>query len=224
MVHSPSFPRSLCSLCPPCSPCSPWSPYSLFHFLGTLLAVTGSVHLGLRLLVNWTPHFPVLCSLAPYSNISIPPRLLTSKCTPISTVSRNRLSWSGTLTFNIISIRRFVPFDVLFFWHFYHSTFCHSAFCPIRRFVLRRFLLSAFFTLTFCRWTLEEYVQYKAVSLDRNPESHAHSFPLSRILHSQQKAQKVNQKPIVCTRCSLVFLALHSQQQAEWPRRFVLAA
>jgi hypothetical protein len=39
------------------SPC--WFPFVPFlcplHLLGTLLAVTGSVHLGLRLLVNWPP-------------------------------------------------------------------------------------------------------------------------------------------------------------------------
>jgi hypothetical protein len=39
------------------SPC--WIPFAPLsnplHLLGTLLAVTGSVHLGLRLLVNWPP-------------------------------------------------------------------------------------------------------------------------------------------------------------------------
>ncbi len=74
-----------------CSPCS------LFHLLGTLLAVTGSVHLGLRSLANWTSHFPIPCSLAPHSEILIPPRFLTPKCALISTVSRNWLSWSRTL-------------------------------------------------------------------------------------------------------------------------------
>ncbi len=48
------FPWLFCSplagspLSPPCIP---------FYLLGTLLAVTGIVHLGLRLLVNW-PHLP----------------------------------------------------------------------------------------------------------------------------------------------------------------------
>ncbi len=51
MAHSPCFFFSPCwfsfvSLC---------SPFTLFYLLGTLLAVTGSVHLGLRLLVNWPP-------------------------------------------------------------------------------------------------------------------------------------------------------------------------
>ncbi len=48
MVHSPCFFISPC-----------WSPLlpslTPFYLLGTLLAVTGSVHLGLRLLVNWPP-------------------------------------------------------------------------------------------------------------------------------------------------------------------------
>ncbi len=39
------------------SPC--WFPFvpplTPFYLLGTLLAVTGSVHLGLRLLINWPP-------------------------------------------------------------------------------------------------------------------------------------------------------------------------
>jgi hypothetical protein len=35
------------------SPLSPHAPHSTpFYLLGTLLAVTGSIHLGLRLLVN----------------------------------------------------------------------------------------------------------------------------------------------------------------------------
>jgi hypothetical protein len=54
MAHSPCFFSPLAD--------SPWSPLApLFYFstpfylLGTLLAVTGSIHLGLRLLVNWPP-------------------------------------------------------------------------------------------------------------------------------------------------------------------------
>jgi hypothetical protein len=42
--------------------CSPFvSPY----LLGTLLAVTGSVHLVPRLLVNWSSHFPPLVHIPP---------------------------------------------------------------------------------------------------------------------------------------------------------------
>ena len=44
----------LCTRLSPCSPCFP------FHLLGTLLAVTGSVHLFLGLLVNWPLYFPHL--------------------------------------------------------------------------------------------------------------------------------------------------------------------
>ncbi len=47
-VHSPCFPSPLAD-----SPCLPFAPLATpFYLLGTLLAVTGSVHLGLRLLVN----------------------------------------------------------------------------------------------------------------------------------------------------------------------------
>ncbi len=44
MVQSP------CYFCSPC-----WAPCIPFTYLETLLAVTGFVHLGLRLLVNWPP-------------------------------------------------------------------------------------------------------------------------------------------------------------------------
>ncbi len=48
MAHSPCFLSPLAS--------SLLLPFSTpFYLLGTLLAVTGSVHLGLRLLVNWPP-------------------------------------------------------------------------------------------------------------------------------------------------------------------------
>jgi hypothetical protein len=47
-AHSPCFLSSLAN--------SLFAPLSNpFYLLGTLLAVTGSVHLGLRLLVNWSP-------------------------------------------------------------------------------------------------------------------------------------------------------------------------
>ncbi len=47
-AHSPCF--YLLLLVPLCLPFAP--PLTPFYLLGTLLAVTGSVHLGLRLLVN----------------------------------------------------------------------------------------------------------------------------------------------------------------------------
>jgi hypothetical protein len=57
------------------------------------------------------------------------------------------MSQSAFLTFNIISIQHFLIFDVLSFRCFYHSTFCLSTFCPIRYFVLQRFLpVGVFFT------------------------------------------------------------------------------
>ncbi len=51
MAHSPCFYLPL--LIPLCPPLFPFQ--TPFYLLGTLLAVTGSVHLGLRLLVNWPP-------------------------------------------------------------------------------------------------------------------------------------------------------------------------
>ncbi len=50
-AHSPCFCLPL--LTPLCLPFAPHS--TPFYLLGTLLAVTGSVHLGLRLLVNCPP-------------------------------------------------------------------------------------------------------------------------------------------------------------------------
>ncbi len=51
MVHFPCFYLPLLILL-----CSPFQPsWPLFYLLRTLLAVTGSVHFGLRLLVNWPP-------------------------------------------------------------------------------------------------------------------------------------------------------------------------
>ncbi len=53
MAHSPCF----LSLISPCS--FPFAPFLTPLYLhGTLLAVTGSVHLGLRSLVNWPPLSP----------------------------------------------------------------------------------------------------------------------------------------------------------------------
>jgi hypothetical protein len=43
--------------------CSPFRSHSTY--LETLLAVTGSIHLGLWLLVNWPPHFPSLAHIPP---------------------------------------------------------------------------------------------------------------------------------------------------------------
>ncbi len=83
------------------SPCflSPLADYSLLPFLvpstylETLLAVTGSVHLGLRLLVNWPPlpqPFPNPYPLQiPRTQITIIKRLTI-------TTSRTRLLLSGT--------------------------------------------------------------------------------------------------------------------------------
>jgi hypothetical protein len=74
----------------------PLLPLLPFHLLGTLLAVTGSVHPGLRLLVNWTPQFPPLL-IYPQFQIPDPLRFLPSKYTFIRMASRTWLTRSSTL-------------------------------------------------------------------------------------------------------------------------------
>ncbi len=80
----------------PCfySPCwIPFAPFFVpFTYLETLLAVTGSVHLGLRLLVNWPPlpqPFPIP------SPLQIPNTQVTKRLT--MTTSIIRLLLSGTV-------------------------------------------------------------------------------------------------------------------------------
>ncbi len=66
-----------------------------FYLLGTLLAVTGSVHLGLRLLVNWPPlSQPFPQSLPP---LQIPRIQVTQRLTKM-TLRRIRRLLSGTET------------------------------------------------------------------------------------------------------------------------------
>ncbi len=43
-------------------------PFVSLYLLGTLLAVIGPVHLGPRLLVNWSPHFHPLPIPSPFQN------------------------------------------------------------------------------------------------------------------------------------------------------------
>ncbi len=63
----------LAFISPCCSPLSPLAPLlAPFYLLGTLLAVTGSVHLSLRLLVNWPPPVPTLCPNPPPSKFPEP--------------------------------------------------------------------------------------------------------------------------------------------------------
>jgi hypothetical protein len=86
-----------------CSPCfsSPLAdslllPFSTpFYLLGTLLAVTGSVHLGLRLLVNWPPLSQPFPQTLPPPNSQNP----GYPAPPKTTLRRIRHLLSGTLTF-----------------------------------------------------------------------------------------------------------------------------
>ncbi len=88
MTYSP------CSFSPCWFPlCSSFRSHSTY--LETLLAVTGSVHLGLRLLVNWTPHFTSLAHIPPTPK-SWPPGFLTSNYTFIKMASRTWLTRSST--------------------------------------------------------------------------------------------------------------------------------
>ncbi len=98
MAHSPCFPVPLCSL--PCFPCSPCSPCSPFHLLGTLVAVTGTVHLSLRLLVNWPP----LTHPSPEpSPLQIPSTQITQRLTK-ATSGRIRRLLSGTIVLELILV------------------------------------------------------------------------------------------------------------------------
>jgi hypothetical protein len=63
-----------------------------FTYLETLLAVTGSVHLGLRLLVNWPPLSQPFPNPSPFQ---IPSTQVTKRLTV--TTSRIRLLLSGTI-------------------------------------------------------------------------------------------------------------------------------
>ncbi len=76
------------------SPC--WFPFaplsSPLYLLGTLLAVTGSVHLGLRLLVDWPPLSQPFPDPSP---LQIPSTQFTKRLT--MTTSRIRLLLSGTI-------------------------------------------------------------------------------------------------------------------------------
>jgi hypothetical protein len=65
MAHSPCFLSPLAD--------SHLLPFSTpLYLLGTLLAVTGSVHLVPRLLVNYLPQFPHLAHIPPLSKIPTP--------------------------------------------------------------------------------------------------------------------------------------------------------
>ncbi len=68
MAHSSCFYLPL--LTPLCLPLAPLS--TPFYLLGTLLAVTESVHLGLRLLVNWPPLFQPFPQTLPPPNSQNP--------------------------------------------------------------------------------------------------------------------------------------------------------
>jgi hypothetical protein len=85
-MHSPCF-----------IPLAPLAPlYDPLHLLGTLRAVTGSVHLGLCLLVNCPLHFPSLAHIPRLQNPD-PLGFLTSKYTFIRMASRTWLTRSRTI-------------------------------------------------------------------------------------------------------------------------------
>jgi hypothetical protein len=86
MAHFPLLLSPLAS-----SPFYPFVPP--FYLLGTLLAVTGIVHLGLRLLVNWPP----LSHPSPKPSPSKIPRTLTAQRLTKTTSEIFRLLLSGTI-------------------------------------------------------------------------------------------------------------------------------
>jgi hypothetical protein len=120
MAHSPCFFSPFAD-----SPLSPLAPLStLSHFLGTLLAVTGSVHLGLRLLVNWPP----LSQPPPRpSPLQIPRTPVTQRLTKTTSGTIRRLL-SGTCSFSpkhmklCIIILYYIYFKDNIFWSFIIST------------------------------------------------------------------------------------------------------
>ncbi len=84
MAHSPCFLSPLAD--------SPLLPFLIpLYFLGTLLAVTGSVHLGIRLLVNWPPLSQPFPQPSP---LQIPRTQVTKRLT--KTTLRIRHLLSGT--------------------------------------------------------------------------------------------------------------------------------
>ncbi len=86
-----NYVHGIFSFTPLCSP---------FYLLGTLLAVTGSVHLLPRLLVNWLPHFLTWLIYPPTQNPD-PPGFSRSKYTPIRTTLRTQPISLRTLLLNI---------------------------------------------------------------------------------------------------------------------------
>ncbi len=80
--------QSPCFLSPLANPfCSPF--WLLSTYLETLLAVTGSVHLGLRLLVNWPP---LLNSFSNPSPLQIPSTQVIKRLTMTTSRLRRLLS------------------------------------------------------------------------------------------------------------------------------------
>jgi hypothetical protein len=107
------------------SPLPPFcSPFNPFYLLGTLLAVTGSVHLGLRLLANWPP-------LSQPSPLQIPRTPVTQRLTK-TTSGRIRRLLSGKVTVSaeigfhvrfLKKFNRFVTKDCLWFLNLFKSWF-----------------------------------------------------------------------------------------------------
>jgi hypothetical protein len=88
-IHG-TFPLASCFLL------LPFSPISVpFYLLGTLLAVTGSVHVALGLLANKPFHFPPLAHI-PLIPKSRPPEFPNPKYTFIRTAMRTWLTRSST--------------------------------------------------------------------------------------------------------------------------------
>jgi hypothetical protein len=90
----------LASISPLLTPlCLPFVPFlTPFYLLGTLLAVTGSVHLGLRLLVNWPPLSHPFTKPSP---LQIPRTPITQRLTK-TTSGRIRRLLSGTGKFTLL--------------------------------------------------------------------------------------------------------------------------
>ncbi len=105
------------------------SPFVSLYFLGTPLAVIGSVHLVPRLLVNWSSHFPPLAIYPSFQNPD-PPGFPRSKYTFIRTTSRTLLTRSSTYM-SSVSVWDF-RFTVLYISLVYLYSIYKASACDVR--------------------------------------------------------------------------------------------
>ncbi len=159
MAHSP---------CLTVSPC--WFPLLPFHLLRTLLAVTGSVHLGLRLLVNWPPLSQPSSQPSP---LQIPRTQVTQRLTKTTLrrirrlLSRRETFWLGgvidtaestmntnflaTVKLNVKNFKVWISTNIqtcYFLWHMYTVCYIRYKIIPVP---CNAYLIYQSFTCLFSR-------------------------------------------------------------------------